>query len=144
MKRSDIVVEARRWKGIKWQHQQCLFGVACDCVGLVRGVYENLTGIKIPVIADYPATWHLFRSEPWLYNECKANVIEIPVDEAKEGDLLTFSMREKFPDHHIAILTGDNTIIHSYMDVGKVVESSYNHEWQGWTKHAFRYPGVED
>ena len=144
MKRHDIVVEARTWKGIPWQHQACLKGVACDCVGLIRGVYHELTGKTIPVQANYPATWHLFKSEPWLYNECKLNAIEIPIEEAREGDLLTFSFREKFVDHHIAILTADETIIHSYMDVGKVVESQYNDEWKGFTKHAFRWPEVED
>ena len=144
MKRNEIVVAARQWKGVKWQHQQCLFPVACDCVGLVRGTYELVTGIRIPVIADYPSTWHLFKSEPWLYNECCANLVEIPVESAGEGDILTFSMREKFPDHHIGILTAENTFIHSYMEVHKVVESDYNHEWKDWTKHAFRFPGVED
>ena len=46
MKRIDIVNEAKSWVGTKWQHQQALKGVACDCAGLVRGVYYEMNRLK--------------------------------------------------------------------------------------------------
>ena len=60
VKRQDIIIEAKEWLGTKWQHQASLKQVACDCVGLVRGVYRELTGIDVNISIDYPATWHLF------------------------------------------------------------------------------------
>lgn len=144
MTREDIIAEAREWIGIPWQHQASLKGIACDCVGLVRGVYRELTGMDFDVPVNYPATWHLFKSEPWLYNECKKYASEIPIEDARCGDLLLFSFRERFVSHHIAILTNAGTIIHSYMDVGKVVETRYDEQWKGYTRHAFQYPGVKD
>ena len=65
--------------------------------------------------------------------------VQIPVDEAGAGDILLFGFRERFPAHHLAILTDDGTIIHSYMDVGAVVETTYNEEWRHMARFAFRY-----
>jgi NlpC/P60 family putative phage cell wall peptidase len=144
MTREEIIAEAREWLGLPWQHQASLKGVACDCVGLARGVYEHLTGEKIPLTVNYPPTWHLFKSDPWLYEECKTYAIEIDLPETQPGDLLLFSFRPRFVAHHIGILTFDNTIIHSYMDVVKVVETRMDELWQSRLRHAFRYPGVVD
>jgi cell wall-associated NlpC family hydrolase len=41
MKRPDIVEEARSWLGTPYHHQAALKGVGCDCIGLLRGVYET-------------------------------------------------------------------------------------------------------
>ena len=139
MTREDIVSEARLWIGCKWLHQACVRGVACDCVGLVRGVHAQLTGDAFVGDYDYPATWHLFKEDEKLYQECRKYLVEIPVDEAGAGDILLFGFRPRFPAHHLAILTGDETIIHSYMDVGAVVETAYNEEWRHMARFAFRY-----
>jgi len=48
-----IVSEAREWLGTPWQHQASLKGVACDCVGLVRGVYTEVTGRTVESSTDY-------------------------------------------------------------------------------------------
>lgn len=144
MTREEIIAAARLEIGIKWQHQAALSGVACDCVGLCRIVYEKLTGQKILLTVDYPATWHLFKSDPWLYNECKAYAIEKELSEQQPGDLLLFSFRPRFVAHHIGILTADNTIIHSYRDVGRVVETRLDELWQSRIRHAFYYAGVVD
>lgn len=139
MTREEIVNEARQWIGCKWIHQACVRGVACDCVGLVRGVHEQLTGDAFVGDYDYPATWHLFKEDEKLYQECRKYLDEIPVTKAGAGDILLFGFRERFPAHHLAILTGDGTIIHSYMDVGAVVETAYNEEWRHMARFAFRY-----
>lgn len=143
MTREEIVNEARQWIGCKWIHQACVRGVACDCVGLVRGVHEQLTGDAFVGDYDYPATWHLFKEDEKLCQECRKYLTEIPVAAAGAGDILLFGFRPRFPAHHLAILTGDGTIIHSYMDVGKVVETAYNEEWRNMARFAFRYREAE-
>lgn len=140
MTREEIVNEARQWVGCKWIHQACVRGVACDCVGLVRGVHAQLTGDAFVGDYDYPATWHLFKEDEKLCQECRKYLVEIPVAAAGAGDILLFGFRPRFPAHHLAILTGDGTIIHSYMDVGVVVETAYNEEWRSMVRFAFRYP----
>lgn len=140
MTREEIVNEARQWVGCKWIHQACVRGVACDCVGLVRGVHAQLTGDAFVGDYDYPATWHLFKEDEKLCQECRKYLVEIPVAAAGAGDILLFGFRPRFPAHHLAILTGDGTIIHSYMDVGVVVETTYNEEWRSMVRFAFRYP----
>ena len=140
MTREEIVNEARQWVGCKWIHQACVRGVACDCVGLVRGVHAQLTGDAFVGDYDYPATWHLFKEDEKLCQECRKYLVEIPVAAAGAGDMLLFGFRPRFPAHHLALLTGDGTIIHSYMDVGVVVETTYNEEWRSMVRFAFRYP----
>ena len=140
MTREEIVNEARQWVGCKWIHQACVRGVACDCVGLVRGVHAQLTGDAFVGDYDYPATWHLFKEDEKLCQECRKYLVEIPVAAAGAGDILLFGFRPRFPAHHLALLTGDGTIIHSYMDVGVVVETTYNEEWRSMVRFAFRYP----
>jgi len=45
--RTDVVAEARTWLGTPFKHQGCLKGVACDCIGLIKGV-----GLAL-CLADY-------------------------------------------------------------------------------------------
>ena len=114
MKRSEIVKEAEGWIGTKWQHQQATKQVACDCAGLARGVYANLTGTQVEIM-DYPATWHLFKKEERLYETCKEIMDEIRLSDIKAGDILLFAFRPSFVCHHLGIYTGKGTFIHSDM-----------------------------
>ena len=143
MTRNEIVNEARTWLGTKWIHQACLKGVAVDCVGLIRGVYEHCTGEAVTVAIDYPATWHLFKAEERLYTEVKKYLTEIPIAEARPGDVLLFGFG-KGPAHHAGILATPDTFIHSWADVGKVTETRLDAFWRKNIRAAFRYPGVVD
>jgi NlpC/P60 family putative phage cell wall peptidase len=146
MTRDEIVIEAREWIGTKWQHQQSLKGVAVDCIGLVRGCYASLTGIVFTDIIDYAQSSFFYCREERLYPELQKYLIEIPVAEAKLGDILTFALKKRFPDHHLGIISGDGFIIHSVCEPGimKVIESRLDDKWRGYIRHAFRYPGVVD
>ena len=120
VKRQDIIIEAKEWLGTKWQHQASLKQVACDCVGLVRGVYRELTGIDVNIAIDYPASWHLFKKEERLYDEAKRHMVEITKDEVRPGDVLVFGFYDH-PASHVGILTSHDTFIHSYQDIVVVV-----------------------
>ena len=146
MTRNEIIVEARSWIGTKWQHQASLKGVACDCIGLVRGVHREITGISIADTVNYPQTAFYYCREEKMYPEMQNYLQEIPVSEAKPGDILTFAMKERFPDHHLGIISYDGFFIHAYGDVGikKVVEMRIDANWQNCIRHAFCFPGVVD
>jgi len=143
MKRSEIVKEAEGWIGTKWQHQQATKQVACDCAGLARGVYANLTGTQVEIM-DYPATWHLFKKEERLYETCKEIMDEIRLSDIKAGDILLFAFRPSFVCHHLGIYTGKGTFIHSDMDAGKVIVSRLDSFWKSRLRCAFRFREVED
>ena len=74
-----IVAEAREWIGTAWQHQASLKGVACDCVGLVRGVYTRVTGRPVDSHTDYYRIPVPGR-ENRLIEELSKYVCEVPVD----------------------------------------------------------------
>jgi len=141
MTRDEILTEARSWIGTKWQHQASLKGVACDCVGLIRGVYTALTGEAVDIAADYSRWPDLRQPDEQLRAELLKYCTEVPIDEAKPGDILLFVFPQ--PARHVGILAGD-TFIHAWTDVNKVVEIRYDAVWRRVTKGVFRFPGVVD
>ena len=142
MKREDIVKKAREWIGTPWVHQASVKGVGCDCVGMVRGVYTELTGNKVGGAMDYTRSFYLFSGEERLKNEIGKYCMEVPIGEAKSGDVILISFLN-LPSQHIGILA-DGTFIHSWEDIGKVVEIPYDAAWKRLTKAVFRFPEVED
>lgn len=141
--RQAIINEARTWIGTKWQHQASLKGVACDCVGLLRGTLGNLTGEKYIENVDYSATWHLFKKEEQLYNNMAMYTKEIPKEEMLPGDLILFGFG-KGPAHHCGILATPTTFIHSWADIGKVVETRLDDFWTKHIRKVMRHPEVID
>ena len=143
MNRNEILKEVLEWDGTKWQHQQAKKQVACDCAGFVRGVYANLGGPQIELM-DYPATWHLFKHEERMYEVCKQYLKEIPVAEAKVGDILLFAYRERFVAHHIGILLNNGKFMHADQDAGVVHQTKLDSVWKGRIRAAFRFRELVD
>lgn len=142
MKRSEIIGEAKTWMGTKWQHQTALKGVACDCLGLVIGIARKFGQEVDAADLNYSQMPHHFEEK--LYEKMKKYVIEIPVSEAKPGDILLFGFSPDWPAYHVGIVSYDGFIIHTWMDVGKVVETRLDSQWLANLRYAFRYQGVED
>lgn len=143
MTRNDIIKEALEWQGTKWQHQASLKGIACDCAGFVRGVYKGVTGVEVPIEADYPATWHLFKQEERCYHTCQEYLDEIKVNDARPGDILLFAYRPSFVAHHMGILLADNKFIHADQDIKLVHISPIDFTWRSRIRFAFKFRGVK-
>lgn len=143
MKRIDIVNEAKSWVGTKWQHQQALKGVVCDCAGLVRGVYYEIKHEPVEVM-DYPATWHLFKDEPRMLETCRKYLDEIDITDVREGDVLLFGYRRRFVAHHMAIVIQGQRMIHADQDAKMVLISPLDDTWKSRIRHAFRFKDLED
>ena len=141
MKRSEIIEEARTWKDTKWQHQACLKGVACDCIGLIRGVGARWGLTVDPNDLNYSS--QPMHKDEELYNTIKKYLSEIPLADVRPGDILLFGY-EGWPARHVGILSYDGFVIHTWLDVGKVVESRLDKTWKDSIRFAFRFPGVED
>jgi NlpC/P60 family putative phage cell wall peptidase len=143
MTRSEIVADARTWIGTKWQHQAGMKGIATDCIGLIKGVYEDMSGNKVTEQVNYASTWHLFKKEEVLYSAVKNYATEILSDARLPGDIILFAFG-KGPAHHAGILTEKDKFVHAYAETGKVVEVTLDDFWRKHIKYVFKYPGVTE
>jgi cell wall-associated NlpC family hydrolase len=127
----DIVVQARKYLGIKYKHQgRNEYGL--DCLGLVVRVAHDL-GLSKDDSTDYgkiPDGKRLMRE------------IELRLDKVvdyQEGDLLLMSFDSN--PQHLAIVT-DQGIIHSYALAKKVVEHRLDEFWKQKIVRAYRFRGL--
>lgn len=143
--RDAIVAEARRWIDTPYHHQAALIGVGCDCVGLIRGV-----GFACEVLPPRHEEWKLFnaygrRPNPRRMAEGMRTFLE-PVETGRQqiGDIAWLAWRADLP-MHLAILASKHnrpTLIHSYSDIGRVVEHGLSQQWMDRIVSWWRYPGV--
>lgn len=132
-----IVAIARQYIGTPYHHQARVPGVGIDCVGVLVCVAREL-GV-IAQDADYGAYARNARDDE-LLRILDAHLERLPSPEmAEAGDVLTFVIG-KWP-HHVAIKTGPDTLLHSYMGIGRVVETQIGNNWQQRIIAAHRIPG---
>ncbi len=138
--RMDAVAEARGWIGTPFQHQASLKGVACDCIGLIKGV-----GVALKLV-DYDETsakaqpflnYRIMPDSKKMREGLAAYLVPISVNEATLADILYLAWTKE--PQHVALIT-DRGIIHSYSGVGKVVEHRCDERWQKHITAAYRYP----
>lgn len=140
MTRDEIIREARTWIGTRWQRQASLKGVATDCVGLVRGVGRRF-GLQVDN-EDLRYSHQPHHKDERLYRAVQKYMTEIPLVDMQPGDVLLFGA-DGWPAYHIGILSYDDYVIHTWMDIGHVVESRLDADWRGKLRFAFVFPGVE-
>jgi NlpC/P60 family putative phage cell wall peptidase len=104
---NKIVIEARSWLGTRFRHQGHQKGVGCDCSGLIRGVLENVIGLRYEDVWNYPHRPHA----PALLELLDKYLMRIPTGEAQPGDILLFKVDNN--PQHLAIKT-DRGMIHAY------------------------------
>lgn len=138
--RADIVMEARSYLGTPYLHLQ-RSGRFLDCVGLIiiigrkfgLGDYTREDYSKIPDPAHMEAN-------------LKARLDPIQTIDAKPGDIYWLSFA-KVP-RHVGIIGdyihGGQSLIHSYAEMGCVVEHRIDTKWQRRICGAFSYRGVTD
>ena len=138
--RMDAVAEARSWIDTPFQHQQSLKGVACDCVGLIKGVgvalglvdYDDKSAKARPFL-----NYRMMPDSKKMREGLSAFLVPISVNDALPADILFLAWTKE--PQHLALVT-DLGIIHSYSGVGKVVEHSFDERWQRRVTSAYRYP----
>lgn len=143
--REDIQREARKLVGVPFKHQHSDPATGgLDCRGLLEYLGFVLYERPIP-LRDYQRK----PSGREFYEKLAAEMDEIPVGEAREGDVVMIQFpRDDEPRHAGVLVKGpfELMIIHAFeRDVpGAVVEEPY----RGWprkcTRHAFRFRGLAD
>lgn len=143
----SIVTEAREWLGVAYQHQACRKGVACDCIGLIVGVLQEV-GV---VAADW---WKGEGAQFAGYGRTTGAAVmrtamatylrEVPVAEAQPGDVAYMSFGAGL--HHAGILVpyrhGGLALVHALSTAGRVTEHRLDATWRGHIKAAFAVPEV--
>lgn len=140
---NDIVAHARAWVGTPFHHQARLKGIGCDCLGLVVGVVDEL-GLKdangVQLAAYDEVTYSREPDGAYLIEKLTGLLEEVPVDEARAGDLGLFKVREN--PQHLAILSnfeGALGMIHSFAPARRVVEHRLDDDWKLRILKVFRW-----
>ncbi len=142
LSRTAIVAEARKWIGTPYQHQASVMGAGVDCLGVVRGVWRGMIGTEPEKTPAYTPDWAETRGGDDLMDAARRWLREIPLGDARDGDVLLFRMALGSPAKHAAIVSGEGLIIHAYW--GRSVCQTHLVPW--WRRRvagAFSFPGVE-
>lgn len=145
MIRDEIIAEARSWIGTPYKHLAGAYpvkGVACDCVGVLRAVYDTVTGRALKVPMGYSQDWAEAGGEEIFLDGARAQLNEIPIVQAKAGDLLVFRWQPGVPAKHCAIIVSDDParIVHAYDAARKVAEVNLAPQWRVRIAAAFAFP----
>ena len=142
MTRSWVLDIARRWIGTPYCHQASSFQAGCDCLGLIRGVWRELYGEEPQVVPSYSMRWDNQAGGEPLLAAANSHFLTVRKDQAQPGDMALFRMRPDLPCRHIAILSGQDTMIHAYWG-RSVRESHLVPYWSRRWAYAFSFPSIE-
>jgi NlpC/P60 family putative phage cell wall peptidase len=138
----DVVRAARAWLGTPYRHQGMRRGVGCDCLGLIRGVWHDLTGDDTAVQA-YAVDWADHAGPDAMLEAARRHCgAPVTLQHAQPGDIVLFRWLMHLPARHAGILTTSDHFIHAY-EQAAVVESPLVHAWRRRIAAVFRFPGVE-
>jgi len=134
-----IVKAARRWLGTPYHDQASVRGVGCDCLGLIRGVWREVLGDEPMPVPPYSRDWGETGPVEVLAEAARAAMIELPIEDARTGDVVLFRMRAGAIAKHAGILSPSQRFIHAYERTG-VIEEILTPAWQRRISFAFRFP----
>lgn len=140
---NNIVAQARTWLGTPFHHQARLKGKGCDCLGLIVGVVDELgledrNGMRLAAYDE--VTYSKEPDGAYLIHKLTGLLEEVPIAEARAGDLALFKVREN--PQHLAILSdyeGALGMIHSFAPSRRVVEHRLDDEWKSKIIKVFRW-----
>ena len=135
-----VVAAARSWIGTPYRHQGARKGVWCDCLGLVRGVWAEVTGRPAQEPGGYAPDWAERAGRDRLIIAAQAHCGDpVPLGQAAAGDIILFRWRDGVSAKHAGILTDPDHFIHAYEAVG-VIESVLVPSWRRRIAAVHRIP----
>lgn len=135
---NDIINESRTWIGTPYQHQCSKKGVACDCVGLIKGLWEFVNN-EVITPEPYSYDWGDSNGHESLIEQAEKYFTEIPVGNMSPGDIVGIRWKKDRVVKHTMILTSMDTAIHSYYKSG-VVEINLNEWWKEKIVKVYTWP----
>lgn len=139
----DVVAIARAWIGTPYHHQASVKGVACDCLGLIRGIWRERYGHEPEAAPAYTPDWGEGGGQEALMAAALRHLLPIDREAGMQtGEVLLFRMRAGAVAKHLGILSdaGDAPrFIHAYNAHG-VIDSPLTMPWQNRIAARFRFP----
>ena len=129
---SRVVRSARGWIGTPYIHQAARRGAGCDCLGLLRGVWAEITGEPLVSVPPYSADWSEPQGDERLWDGLSEKMERKSLAAASAGDVLLFRMRSGAVAKHVGLQAEIGefpTFIHSYQGHG-VIENTFSTPWQ--------------
>jgi cell wall-associated NlpC family hydrolase len=131
--REELVAEARRWIGTRWQHQGRTLGKGVDCAGVLTQTVRAVGPVQAEVIDAIEREVSGYSRDPSavLQKMCDAYMRRIPSSEARAGDIALIRFQVK--PQHLAIISeqcGVPYLIHSLVMARKVVEQRLDSVWR--------------
>lgn len=145
--KAQVVTKAREYLGTKFRHQGRLKGQAIDCVGLPLMIAEEFGLWDREGVLIHSRDSVNYSPQPldsFVHEECKRRLIEKPVSEMTDGDVVT--VRNPVIPCHVAIvahITDYLSVIHAHNGIGRVVEHILTDELRALILGCFSFPGVE-
>ncbi len=134
--RERIVAAARGWIGTPYRHQASLKGVGCDCLGLLVGVWREVTGKEVGSLPPYTPDWAEANGRETLAEGLAKYLTPIDPKEAREGDIVLFRWRAHLPAKHCGILTAPDRMVHA-QEKAAVAEAALSDWWRRRIAYAF-------
>ncbi|GGA75857.1 peptidase [Nitratireductor aestuarii] len=134
-----VIAEALAWVGTPYRHQASRKGVACDCLGLVRGVWRSLYGSEPEEAGVYSKDWAEATGEERLLRAAERHFIRCSKDELLPGKLVLFRWRSNVPAKHAGILLDATQFIHAY-EGSAVTVSPLAPQWRRRIAGIFAFP----
>lgn len=131
-----IVDVARSWIGTPYRHQQMLKTHGCDCLGLLRGVYEEVTGKVSEQPPPYTPSWGEAQGTELMLDAARRYLVE--TTEIVPGSVLVFRMKRGSVAKHCGIATGKDAMVHAHYRRG-VVEDNLVSYWTRRTVGVYNF-----
>jgi NlpC/P60 family putative phage cell wall peptidase len=139
-----LVEEGRRWLGTPWQHQACLRGVGCDCVGLLGGIAAAV-GVTDVWLTEASAEFKSYGRQPLpeaLLAGCERFLVPAKPP-AQLGDVLVFAFVRGQPQHFALLSRLDPPyILHAHISARRVVENRLDRSWERRIVRRYRFRGI--
>lgn len=140
MSQSPAVIRAARgWIGTPYHHQASNRGIGCDCLGLVRGVYLEVTGRDPEAPPPYARDWAEAAGIETMIAAAGRHLQPVAGDEIAPGDILIFRLKPNFVAKHAAILATPATMIHA-IEGAAVAEVAFTPWWRRRLAASFAFP----
>lgn len=134
-----IVAEALEWVGTPYRHQASLKGTACDCLGLIRGIWRSLYGPEPEETGIYSRDWAETSGEERLLDAAGRHFRTCATDDLASGRMILFRWRPNIPAKHAGILIDSSAFIHAY-EGNAVMISALVPQWRRRIAGVFAFP----
>ncbi len=135
----EVLSEAERWIGTPYRHGASTWGVSCDCLGLVRGIWRSLYGCEPEAPGVYAPDWAEVSTGDPMLEAASRHMIQRDSSVPMPGDLVVFRWRAGVAAKHLGIMAQDNRFIHAYQG-HSVMASALVPQWRNRIAGIFIFP----